>query len=65
MLGQMQDWPLRAHRVLDHAARYHARRPVISRLPESGAIARTDWGTIHDDAGPADLKAALRLPVAR
>ncbi|MEM6355542.1 MAG: long-chain fatty acid--CoA ligase [Pseudomonadota bacterium] len=50
MLGQMQDWPLRTHRILDHAARYHARRPVISRLPESGAIARTDWGTIHTRA---------------
>ncbi|MEM7498101.1 MAG: long-chain fatty acid--CoA ligase [Pseudomonadota bacterium] len=50
MLGQMQDWPLRAHRILDHAARYHARRPVVSRLPETGTIVRSDWATIHANA---------------
>ncbi|MEO0820513.1 MAG: long-chain fatty acid--CoA ligase [Pseudomonadota bacterium] len=49
MLGLMQDWPLRAGSVLDHAARYHARRPIVSRLP-GGEIAHTDWQTIHGRA---------------
>ncbi len=30
MPGLMQDWPLLCHKVLDHAARQHPRRPVIS-----------------------------------
>jgi hypothetical protein len=31
MLGLMQDWPLLCHRIIDHAALYHAERRVISR----------------------------------
>ena len=27
MLGLMQDWPLLCHRIIDHAAIYHARTP--------------------------------------
>ncbi|MEM6679005.1 MAG: long-chain fatty acid--CoA ligase [Pseudomonadota bacterium] len=50
MQGLMQDWSLTTGRILDHAARYHARRPVLSRLPESGAIVETDWATIRDRA---------------
>ncbi len=46
MLGQMQDWPLRVSRIIDHAARYHARRPVVTRTVE-GPVARTDWASIH------------------
>ena len=38
MKGLMQDWPLLVHRVLDHAARWHGEREVISRSVE---------GTIH------------------
>ena len=34
MLGLMQDWPLLCHRIIDHAARYHGERPVISRSVE-------------------------------
>ena len=34
MKGPMQDWPLLVHRVLDHAARWHGEREVISRTVE-------------------------------
>ncbi|MEM6971823.1 MAG: long-chain-fatty-acid--CoA ligase [Pseudomonadota bacterium] len=50
MLGLMQDWPLRTGRVLDHAARYHAKRRVISRPSygaDAGAIVSTDYATLH------------------
>ncbi|MEM9783633.1 MAG: long-chain fatty acid--CoA ligase [Pseudomonadota bacterium] len=50
MLGLMQDWPMRTGRILDHAARYHAARPVISRLTygrDDGVIDKTDIATLH------------------
>jgi acyl-CoA synthetase (AMP-forming)/AMP-acid ligase II len=56
MDGLMQDWPLRIHRIIDHAARYHARRPIISRTVE-GPIHRTDYATVRTRA----LKLAQRL----
>ena len=34
MLGLMQDWPLLCHRIIDHAARNHPQRSVISRSIE-------------------------------
>ena len=52
MLGLMQDWPLLIHRVIDHAARQHAARKVISRSVE---------GPMHE-IGYADVRRrALRL----
>jgi fatty-acyl-CoA synthase len=56
MLGLMQDWPLLCHRVIDHAARYHADRPVISRSVE-GPIHTTSYTEIRVRA----LKVAQRL----
>ena len=56
MLGLMQDWPLLCHRVIDHAARYHADRPVISRSVE-GPIHTTSYADIRARA----LKVAQRL----
>ncbi|MEM6488030.1 MAG: long-chain fatty acid--CoA ligase [Pseudomonadota bacterium] len=50
MFGQMQEWPLRVGRILDHAARYHPDRPVISRLTygaEDGAIVRITWQALR------------------
>ena len=32
MKGLMQDWPLLVHRVLDHAARWHGEREIVSRV---------------------------------
>ncbi|MBM3527103.1 MAG: fatty-acid--CoA ligase [Alphaproteobacteria bacterium] len=56
MLGLMQDWPLLCHRIIDHAAIYHADRPVISRSIE-GPIHRTTYADIRRRA----LKVAQRL----
>ena len=56
MLGLMQDWPLLCHRVIDHAARYHCDRPVISRSVE-GPIHTTSYAEIRTRA----LKVAQHL----
>jgi fatty-acyl-CoA synthase len=56
MLGLMQDWPLLCHRVIDHAARYHGDRPVISRSVE-GPLQATNYADIRARA----LKVAQRL----
>ena len=42
MKGLMQDWPLLVHRVLDHAARWHGERMVVSRSVE-GPIHRLNY----------------------
>ena len=42
MRGLMQDWPLRVHRFLDHAALYHQGARIVSRTVE-GEIHRTDY----------------------
>ncbi|MBU8536531.1 long-chain-fatty-acid--CoA ligase [Falsiroseomonas tokyonensis] len=46
MLGLMQDWPLRIHRLIDHAARHHGGRAVVSRSVE-GPIHRTDFSELR------------------
>jgi len=56
MLGLMQDWPLLCHRVIDHAATYHAGRPVVSRSVE-GPFHTTNYAEIRTRA----LKVAQRL----
>jgi len=56
MFGLMQDWPLLCHRVIDHAATYHAARPVVSRSLE-GPIHTTNYAEIRARA----LKIAQRL----
>ena len=56
MLGLMQDWPLLCHRIIDHAATYHAERPVISRSIE-GPIHTTNYAEIRKRA----LRVAQRL----
>ena len=45
MLGLMQDWPMLVHKIIDHAALYHASREVVSRSVE-GPIVRTNYGEI-------------------
>jgi fatty-acyl-CoA synthase len=47
MHGLMQEWPLLCHKILDHAARQHGAREVISRSVE-GPITRTTYRDIHD-----------------
>ena len=41
MLGLMQDWPLLCHRIIDHAARYHGERKIITRSVEARSTRRT------------------------
>jgi fatty-acyl-CoA synthase len=56
MLGLMQDWPLLCHRIIDHAATFHAGRKVITRSIE-GPIVETDYAGVRGRA----LKVAQRL----
>jgi len=56
MLGLMQDWPLLCHRIIDHAATFHAERPVISRSVE-GPIHTTNYAEVRRRA----LRVAQRL----
>ena len=48
-MGLMQDWPLRVSSIIDHAAKYHAGRAVISRSIE-GPVTRTTWEGIRTRA---------------
>jgi acyl-CoA synthetase (AMP-forming)/AMP-acid ligase II len=54
--GLMQDWPLRVHRILDHAAVYHPARKVVSRSVE-GPILHTNYASVRRRA----LQMAKRL----
>lgn len=49
MLGLMQDWPLRVSAIIDHAARYHGGRRLVSR-PVTGGIVETDWARVRRNA---------------
>ncbi|NNF81059.1 MAG: AMP-binding protein, partial [Rhizobiales bacterium] len=46
MQGLMQDWPLLAHKVLDHAATYHPDREIVSRSIE-GPIHRQTYTDLN------------------
>jgi fatty-acyl-CoA synthase len=46
MKGLMQDWPLRVSSILDHAARFHGDREVVSRSVE-GPIVRTTYAEMN------------------
>ncbi len=56
MLGLMQDWPLLCHKILDHAARQHPNREIVSRSIE-GPIVRTTYSAVRERA----LKVAQSL----
>ena len=56
MLGLMQEWPLLCHKILDHAARQHGGREIVSRSIE-GPIVRTTYEQVRGRA----LKVAQRL----
>ncbi len=49
MLGMMQDWQLLCHRVIEHAARQHPERRVVSLMPD-GSIQATNYAQIHKRA---------------
>ena len=48
-LGAMQDWPLRVMRLVDHAAREHGKREVVSAWAD-GTTTRSNWRRIAHDA---------------
>jgi fatty-acyl-CoA synthase len=56
MLGLMQDWPLLCHRIIDHAATYHAERRIVSRSIE-GPFHITNYAEIRKRS----LRVAQRL----
>ena len=56
MLGQMQDWPLLIHKIIDFAGAQHGAQEVVSRLVE-GPIHRTNYRELRARA----LKVAQRL----
>ncbi|WP_075217630.1 long-chain-fatty-acid--CoA ligase [Mongoliimonas terrestris] len=56
MLGLMQDWPLLASRIIDHAAANHGAREIVTRSVE-GPIHRTNYASVRENA----LKVAKRL----
>ncbi|MGC7986159.1 long-chain fatty acid--CoA ligase, partial [Salmonella enterica] len=45
----MQDYALRVPRLIDHAAREHGRREIVSYWAD-GRETRTDWAGIARDA---------------
>ncbi len=49
MLGAMQDFELRVPRAIEHAARDHGAREIVSRWAD-GSETRTDWAGIARDS---------------
>ena len=49
MLGLMQEWPLLCHKIVDHAARQHPNREIVSRSIE-GPIVRTTYSQARQRA---------------
>lgn len=49
MLGEMQDWELRLGGLIDHAAREHGAREIVSRWAD-GSVTRSSWAGVRHDA---------------
>ncbi|CAN7746181.1 long-chain-fatty-acid--CoA ligase [Pseudorhodoferax sp. LjRoot39] len=49
LFGLMQDRPLLISSLIEHAARFHPKAEIVSRLPEGG-MHRTDWAGIRSEA---------------
>ena len=49
MLGLMQNQPLLISSLIEHAATFHPRTEIVSRLPE-GPVRRTTWGDLRQRA---------------
>jgi acyl-CoA synthetase (AMP-forming)/AMP-acid ligase II len=64
MKGLMQDWPLLVHRVLDHAARWHGEREIISRSVE-GPIHRQTYRELDRRSRALASAVKKRLRVKR
>ena len=57
MHNLMQHWPLLVGRIIDHAARYHPKREIISRDVD-GQIRTSTWSDVH--LGARKVTQALR-----
>ncbi len=62
MLGAMQEWELRVSGLLDHAAREHGSREIVSRMADGSEI-RSDWAGVRGDALKM-VQALRRLGIA-
>ena len=49
MQGLMQDWPLTLDRIIQHAAKWHGDREVVSRRPD-GSLDRTSYADVEATA---------------
>jgi len=49
LMGLMQDWPLTVDRVIDHAAKIHPSREIVTRRTD-GQIYRTTYAALRDRA---------------
>lgn len=49
IVGGMQDWELRVSGLIDHAAREHGQREIVTRWAD-GPETRTNWSGIRRDA---------------
>jgi acyl-CoA synthetase (AMP-forming)/AMP-acid ligase II len=49
MLGAMQHWELRVSGLIDHGAREHPTREVVTRMAD-GSTERTNWAGVRRDA---------------
>ncbi|MEA1085171.1 long-chain fatty acid--CoA ligase [Sphingomonas sp. CD22] len=49
MIASMQDHQLRVPQLLDHAARYHGDREIVTAWPD-GSVTRITWATLANDA---------------
>ncbi|WP_421696293.1 long-chain-fatty-acid--CoA ligase [Aestuariivirga sp.] len=64
MHGLMQDFPLLVHRVLDHAARWHGTRSILSRSVE-GPLHRTDYASVNRRARALASACERRLAIGK
>ena len=49
MNNLMQEFPLLVGNIIDHAARFHPNRQIVSRSVE-GSIVKTSWSEIRNKA---------------
>ena len=59
----MQEFPLRVGNIINHAARYHGQRKIISRSVE-GPIVETNWANIYEQAKKL-AKALIKLKIKK
>ncbi len=49
MHNLMQDWEMRVSHIIDHAAKYHPKRTIVTRTTE-GPIVTSNWAEVHKGA---------------